>query len=34
LALKQGEAITVVLRGLGDVEMHPMQMASFRNLFR
>jgi pilus assembly protein CpaB len=34
LAQKQGESITVVLRGLGDVEMHPMQMASFRNLFR
>lgn len=34
LALKQGEAITVVLRGIGDVEMHPIQMASFRNLFR
>ena len=33
LALKQGE-LTVVLRGLGDVEMHPMEMASFRKLFR
>ena len=33
LALKQGET-TVVLRGLGDVEMHPMEMASFRKLFR
>lgn len=33
LAQKQGD-ISVILRGLGDVEMHPMQMASFRNLFR
>jgi len=33
LALKQGE-LTVVMRGLGDVEMHPMEMASFRKLFR
>jgi pilus assembly protein CpaB len=33
LAQKQGE-ITTILRGLGDVEMHPMEMASFRKLFR
>jgi pilus assembly protein CpaB len=33
LALKQGEP-TVIMRGLGDVEMHPMEMASFRKLFR
>jgi len=33
LAMKQGE-ITVVVRGLGDIEMHPMEMASFRKLFR
>ncbi len=33
LAVKQGEP-TVILRGLGDVEMHPMEMASFRKLFR
>lgn len=33
LAMKQGE-ITVILRGLGDIEMHPMEMASFRKLFR
>lgn len=33
LAMKQGET-TVILRGLGDVEMHPMEMASFRKLFR
>ncbi len=33
LAQKQGET-TVVMRGLGDVEMHPMEMASFRRLFR
>jgi pilus assembly protein CpaB len=35
LALKQsGGDVTVVLRGLGDVEMHPMEMASFRKLFK
>ncbi|MBI5623118.1 MAG: Flp pilus assembly protein CpaB [Elusimicrobia bacterium] len=33
LAAKQGEP-TVILRGLGDVEMHPMEMASFRKLFK
>lgn len=35
LALSQrtGE-IAVVVRGLGDVEMHPMEMASFRKLFK
>jgi Flp pilus assembly protein CpaB len=33
LALQQGSP-TVVMRGLGDVEMHPMEMASFRKLFR
>ncbi|MBI4371288.1 MAG: Flp pilus assembly protein CpaB [Elusimicrobia bacterium] len=33
LAVRQGET-AVVLRGLGDVEMHPMEMASFRKLFR
>ena len=33
LAMKQGE-ITTILRGLGDIEMHPMEMASFRKLFR
>ena len=33
LAQKQGE-IAVILRGLGDIEMHPMEMASFRKLFR
>lgn len=33
LAMKQGDP-TVVLRGLGDVEMHPMEMASFRKLFK
>jgi pilus assembly protein CpaB len=33
LAMKQGEP-TVIMRGLGDVEMHPMEMASFRKLFR
>jgi pilus assembly protein CpaB len=33
LALKQGDT-TVIMRGLGDVEMHPMEMASFRKLFR
>ncbi|MDX6769634.1 MAG: Flp pilus assembly protein CpaB [Elusimicrobiota bacterium] len=33
LAMKQGEP-TVIMRGLGDIEMHPMEMASFRKLFR
>ncbi len=33
LAVKTGDP-TVVLRGLGDVEMHPMEMASFRKLFK
>ena len=33
LAVKQG-ITTVILRGLGDVEMHPMEMASFRRLFK
>ena len=33
LAIKQGDT-TVILRGLGDVEMHPMEMASFRKLFK
>ena len=33
LAMKQGE-ITTILRGLGDIEMHPMEMASFRKLFK
>ncbi len=33
LAMKEGDT-TVVLRGLGDFEMHPMEMASFRRLFR
>lgn len=33
LAMKQGET-TVVMRGVGDIEMHPMEMASFRKLFK
>ncbi|MDD5656174.1 MAG: Flp pilus assembly protein CpaB [Elusimicrobia bacterium] len=33
LAQKQGET-RVIVRGLGDVEMHPMEMASFRRLFK
>jgi Flp pilus assembly protein CpaB len=33
LAMKQGDT-TVIMRGLGDMEMHPMEMASFRKLFR
>lgn len=33
LAMKQGD-INVIMRGLGDIEMHPMEMASFRKLFR
>lgn len=33
LSTKQGE-VSVVVRGLGDLEMHPMEMASFRKLFK
>ncbi|MBI3552367.1 MAG: Flp pilus assembly protein CpaB [Elusimicrobia bacterium] len=33
LAMKQGD-LTVIMRGLGDSEMHPMEMASFRKLFK
>lgn len=33
LAVQQGNP-TVIMRGLGDVEMHPMEMASFRKLFK
>lgn len=33
LSTRLGET-TVVVRGLGDLEMHPMEMASFRKLFR
>jgi pilus assembly protein CpaB len=33
LSERLGET-TVVVRGLGDLEMHPMEMASFRKLFR
>ena len=33
LAIKQGDT-TVIMRGLGDAEMHPMEMASFRKLFK
>ncbi|MBI5631040.1 MAG: Flp pilus assembly protein CpaB [Elusimicrobia bacterium] len=33
LSTIQGD-IRVVLRGLGDLELHPMEMASFRKLFR
>lgn len=34
LSQKVGEGgLSVVLRGLGDLEMHPMEMASFRKLF-
>ena len=32
LSTRLGET-TVVIRGLGDLEMHPMEMASFRKLF-
>ena len=32
LAMKQGEP-SILLRALGDAEMHPMEMASFRKLF-
>ena len=33
LAVKTGDT-AVIMRGLGDGEMHPMEMASFRKLFR
>ncbi len=33
LSMKQGD-ITVAVRGLGDLEMHPMEMASFRKFFK
>ncbi|MBI4655978.1 MAG: Flp pilus assembly protein CpaB [Elusimicrobia bacterium] len=33
LALKQGD-IAVIVRGLGDVELHPMEIASFRKLIK
>lgn len=33
LAMKQGE-VAVVVRGLGDIAMHPIEMASFRKLFK
>ncbi len=33
LAIKQGDT-TVVMRGLGDTEMHPIEMSSFRKLFK
>lgn len=33
LSMKEG-SVEVILRGLGDLEMHPMSMASFRKLFK
>jgi Flp pilus assembly protein CpaB len=33
LSLKQGE-VSVVVRGLGDVELHPMEIASFKRLIK
>jgi len=33
LSKQQGD-ISIVVRGLGDLEMHPMEMASFRKLFK
>jgi pilus assembly protein CpaB len=33
LSMKTGD-IAVILRGLGDMEMHPMEMANFRKLFK
>lgn len=33
LSEKQGD-ITVIVRGMGDMEKHPLEMASFRRLFR
>lgn len=34
LAVQSKKIVSVALRGKGDVEMHPMEMASFRKLFR
>ncbi|MDD4004072.1 MAG: Flp pilus assembly protein CpaB [Elusimicrobiaceae bacterium] len=33
LSEKQGD-VSIVVRGMGDMEKHPMEMASFRKLFR
>ncbi|OGS14508.1 MAG: hypothetical protein A2234_11435 [Elusimicrobia bacterium RIFOXYA2_FULL_58_8] len=33
LSLKQGD-VAVVVRGLGDVELHPMEIASFKRLIK
>lgn len=33
LALQSKKAVTILLRGKGDAEMHPMEMASFGRLF-
>ena len=33
LSLKQGE-VAVIVRGLGDVELHPMEIASFKRLIK
>ncbi|HAU90716.1 MAG TPA: hypothetical protein DCW72_11065, partial [Elusimicrobia bacterium] len=33
LSMKQGE-LAVVVRGLGDVELHPMEIASFKRLIK
>jgi len=33
LSMKQGE-ISVIVRGLGDVELHPMEIASFKRLIK
>jgi len=33
LSMKQGD-VTVVVRGLGDIELHPMEIASFKRLIK
>lgn len=33
LSMKQGE-VAVIVRGLGDVELHPMEIASFKRLIK
>lgn len=34
LAIQSKKIVSIALRGKGDLEMHPMEMASFRKLFR
>lgn len=34
LSVSQGKSVTITVRAPGDVELHPMEMASFRKLIR